>query len=88
MSDRDWGTHFDHFDPANVAPLVVWLGSELSGHVTGRVFEVEGGRIAIGDGWRSTTGVDRKAQWAPAEITGAMEQLLAAEVPAQKVFGT
>ena len=79
---------FDHYDPANVAPLVVWLGSELSGHVTGRVFEVEGGRIAIGDGWRSTTGVDRKAQWAPAEITGAMEQLLAAEVPAQKVFGT
>jgi NAD(P)-dependent dehydrogenase (short-subunit alcohol dehydrogenase family) len=79
---------FDHYDPANVAPLVVWLGSELSGHVTGRVFEVEGGRIAIGDGWRSTTGVDRKARWAPAEITGAMEQLLAAEVPAQKVFGT
>ena len=79
---------FDYYDPANVAPLVVWLGSELSGHVTGRVFEVEGGRIAIADGWRSTTGVDRKARWAPAEITGAMEQLLATEVSAQKVFGT
>ena len=79
---------FDYYDPANVAPLVVWLGSELSGHVTGRVFEVEGGRIAIADGWRSTTGVDRQARWAPAEITGAMEQLLATEVSAQKVFGT
>jgi len=79
---------FDHYDPANVAPLVVWLGSDLSGHVTGRVFEVEGGRIAIGDGWRSTSGVDKKARWAPAEVGAALEQLLAAEVPAQKVFGT
>jgi NAD(P)-dependent dehydrogenase (short-subunit alcohol dehydrogenase family) len=79
---------FDHYDPANVAPLVVWLGSDLSGHVTGRVFEVEGGRIAIGDGWRSTSGVDKKGRWAPAEVGTALEQLLAAEVPAQKVFGT
>ena len=79
---------FDRYDAANVAPLVVWLGSERSGHVTGRVFEVEGGRIAICDGWRSTTGVDRQARWEPAEITQAMAELLAKEVPAQKVFGT
>ena len=79
---------FDRFDPANVAPLVVWLGSEASGHVTGRVFEIEGGRIAIDDGWRSTPGVDAKRRWAPAEVGAAMEKLLAEEVPAQKVFGT
>jgi NAD(P)-dependent dehydrogenase (short-subunit alcohol dehydrogenase family) len=79
---------FDHYDPANVAPLVVWLGSELSGHVTGRVFEVEGGRIAIADGWRSTPGVNKGARWAPAEVGAALEQLLAAEVPAQKVYGS
>jgi len=78
---------FDHYDPGNVAPLVVWLGSEESGHVTGRVFEVEGGRIAIGDGWRSTPGVDKGARWAPAEVGEAMERLLAEEVPAQKVYG-
>ena len=79
---------FDRFDPANVAPLVVWLGSEASGHVTGRVFEIEGGRIAIDDGWRSTAGVDANRRWAPAEVGSAMEKLLAEEVPAQKVFGT
>ncbi|MDH4051036.1 MAG: SDR family oxidoreductase [Rubrivivax sp.] len=79
---------FDHYDPANVAPLVVWLGSAQSQHITGRVFEVEGGRIAIADGWRSTQGVDKGARWEPAEVAGAMEQLLAAEVPAQKVYGT
>jgi len=79
---------FDHFHPGNVAPLVVWLGSTLSAHVSGRVFEAEGGRIAIADGWRSTAGVDKGARWAPAEIGDAMQRLLAEEAPAQKVFGT
>jgi NAD(P)-dependent dehydrogenase (short-subunit alcohol dehydrogenase family) len=79
---------FDHYDPANVAPLVVWLGSEQSQHVTGRVFEVEGGRISIADGWRSTAGIDKGARWEPAEVAGAMAQLLEDEVPAQKVYGT
>jgi NAD(P)-dependent dehydrogenase (short-subunit alcohol dehydrogenase family) len=88
MMKKPDGEKFDHFDPANVAPLVVWLGSELSQHITGRVFEVEGGKISIADGWRSTTGVDKGAKWKPAEITDAMKQLLAKETPAQKVYGT
>jgi len=79
---------FDHYDPANVAPLVVWLGSEQSGHVTGRVFEVEGGRISIADGWRSTAGVDKGARWNPAEVGEGVAQVLADEVPQQKVYGT
>ena len=79
---------FDHYDPANVAPLVVWLGSEQSGHVTGRVFEVEGGRISIADGWRSTAGVDKGARWNPAEVGQGVAQVLADEVPQQKVYGT
>ena len=33
--------------PEDVAPLVVWLGGTESAHVTGRVFEVEGDRLAI-----------------------------------------
>lgn len=79
---------FDHYDPANVAPLVVWLGSEQSGQVTGRVFEVEGGRISIADGWRSTQGVDKGARWEPAEVGEAIAQVIADEVPQQKVYGT
>ena len=35
---------FDAMAPENVAPLVVWLGSADSRDVTGRVFEVEGGK--------------------------------------------
>ena len=78
---------FDYYDPANVAPLVVWLGSEDSKIVTGRIFEVEGGKISIADGWRSTKGIDKGARWEPAEVGGAVDKLLAEEVPPQKVYG-
>ena len=79
---------FDHFAPENVSNLLTWLASAESAHVTGRVFESEGGRICICDGWRTTAGVDRGAAWAPAEIGEAMEKLLSSETPAQKVWGT
>ena len=79
---------FDHFAPENVSNLLAWLGSNEAAQVTGRVFEAEGGRICICDGWRTTDGVDRGAAWAPAEIGQAMEELLAKETPAQKVWGT
>jgi NAD(P)-dependent dehydrogenase (short-subunit alcohol dehydrogenase family) len=79
---------FDYYDPANVAPLVVWLGSEQSSDITGRVFEVEGGKISIADGWRSTNPVDKGNRWEPSEIGGAIGELVAREVPGQKVYGT
>lgn len=79
---------FDYWAPENVSSLLVWLGSAQSAHVTGRVFEAEGGKISIADGWRSTEGVDKGARWEPAEVGEAVKQLLAKEVPAQKVYGT
>lgn len=79
---------FDYWAPENVSSLVVWLGSAASAHVSGRVFEAEGGKISIADGWRTTEGVDKGARWEPAEVGEAMRQLLAKEVPAQKVYGT
>ncbi len=79
---------FDFYDPANVAPVVVWLCSEESGAVSGRVFEVAGGRISIADGWRTTEGVDKGARWESSELSAAMDELLTKETPAQKVYGT
>lgn len=79
---------FDHFAPENVSSVVAWLCSEASAHVSGKILEAEGGRIAIADGWRSTDGVDKGARWAPAEVGEAMETLLASEVPAQAVWGS
>jgi len=79
---------FDYFDPANVAPLVVWLGSALSGEVTGQVFEVAGGMIAVAEGWRTGPRVDRGARWNAAEVGGAVAQLVAQARPAQQVYGS
>jgi NAD(P)-dependent dehydrogenase (short-subunit alcohol dehydrogenase family) len=79
---------FDYYDPANVAPLVVWLGSAQSKAVNGRIFEIEGGKISIADGWRSTPPVDKGAKWSPAEVATAVDELLQREVAPQKVYGT
>lgn len=87
MAAPDDGS-FDYWAPDNVSPLLVWLGSEEGGKVSGRIFEAEGGKISIASGWRSTEGVDKAAKWQPAEIGAAMDKLLADEVPAQKVYGT
>ncbi|MGJ6960940.1 SDR family oxidoreductase [Streptosporangium sp. G11] len=67
---------FDATHPANVAPLVAWLGSAGSRHVTGRVFEVEGGAISLADGWRHGPRADLGARWDPADIGDAVAKLL------------
>lgn len=79
---------FDVMDPANVAPLVAWLGSTQSAHVTGLVFEVEGGKISIADGWRHGDPIDRGAKWPAAEVGGAVAELLKTAVPPTPVYGT
>ena len=78
---------FDYFDPANVAPLVVWLGSEQSHDVTGQVFEAAGGMIAVAEGWRTGPRIDHGARWNVAGIGGAVAALVAQREPAQRVYG-
>ena len=79
---------FDLWAAENVAPLVVWLGSEQSRHVTGQVFESQGGRISLGDGWRTGVTRDKGARWLPEEIGAAVDEILAEAPKAQKVWGT
>jgi NAD(P)-dependent dehydrogenase (short-subunit alcohol dehydrogenase family) len=79
---------FDAWAPENVAPLVVWLGSPLSAHVSGQVFESQGGRISVCDGWRTGPQRDKGARWLPAEIGAVVDELMGQAVPAQKVWGS
>jgi len=88
MKKPDDPNAFDHYAPENVSPLVVWLCSPLSAHVTGRVFEVEGGKISVATGWRTGPGRDKKARWNPAELTEVVNELLAEAPKPQKVYGT
>ena len=78
---------FDAMDPANISPLVAWLGSADSKDVTGQVFEVAGGEIIIGDGWRRGPKADKGERWNPADVGPAVRGLLAEATPAVKPYG-
>ena len=79
---------FDEHDPENVSPLLVWLGSGASRGVTGRVWEVTGGRISLMDGWREAARVDAGRRWDPAEIGPRVEEMVAKARAPVKVYGT
>jgi len=79
---------FDAMAPDNVSPLVVWLGSASSSGVTGRVFEAEGGRITVMEGWRPGPTADKSARWTPTEAGETALKLLAASLTPQPVYGT
>ncbi|GAB2577271.1 SDR family oxidoreductase [Streptomyces capparidis] len=81
-------TGFDTYHPANVSPLVVWLGSAHSGAVTGRVFEVAGGRVAVATGWRPGPAVDAGRRWAPGELGPVVAGLLARAPAPEPVYGS
>lgn len=79
---------FDRFDPANVAPLIVYLVSESSSHVNGHCFESFGGKLSIAEGWKTGPVNDKGARYAPSEIGNVIAELKAKTTPAQKVYGT
>ncbi|MDR8413170.1 SDR family oxidoreductase [Nonomuraea sp. 3-1Str] len=78
---------FDPADPDNVAPLVVWLGSARAREVTGRVFNVLGGRISVAEGWHAGPGVDKGARWDPAELDDVIPALVAKAAPNARTDG-
>lgn len=82
------GDGFDVMNPDNIAPTVVWLGSEASADVTGCVFELEGGKIMLEDGWREGPFVDKGARWAPADVGDAVAKLITERQEPRKVWGT
>jgi NAD(P)-dependent dehydrogenase (short-subunit alcohol dehydrogenase family) len=67
--------------PANIAPLVVWLGSEESRSITGRVFGVSGGRITVAEGWHGGPQVEHDGRWDPADLGAVVPGLVAQAAP-------
>ena len=66
---------FDEWDPANVSPLVAWLGTENCA-ATGKTFYVQGGRVGIFQSWKIVDDVDKHDRWEVAELGAALEPLL------------
>lgn len=79
---------FDQYDPANVAPLIVYLCSEHSMDVNGYCFECFGGKLSIAQGWRTGPVEDKGARYGVDEIGGVITRLQAVTPTAQKVYGS
>jgi len=70
---------FDFLHPDNVAPTVVWLGSNepAAREVTGRVFLVNGGTISCMEGWEGGPKANKDDRWDPAELSDVIPGLVA-----------
>src|SRR3954468_4730860 len=88
MAAPDDAAAFDAMAPENISPLVVWLGSSESRDVTGRVFEIEGGKLSVADGWQHGVVVDKGDRWDPAELGPVVRELLGSAPSPAPVYGS
>ncbi|WP_199434636.1 SDR family oxidoreductase [Qaidamihabitans albus] len=72
---------FDPAAPENIAPLAVWLAGPAARGITGRVFNVRGGRISVAEGWHAGPGVDKGARWEPEELDEVIPALVGKAQP-------
>ncbi len=77
---------FDAMDPANVSPVVVWLGSP-SCDVTGKMFEVAGGQLSVADGWQHGEVADKGDRYEPSEVGRVVADLLSRAPEPAPVYG-
>jgi NAD(P)-dependent dehydrogenase (short-subunit alcohol dehydrogenase family) len=88
MATPDQPDAFDAMAPENVSPLVAWLASTESAHVTGRMFEVEGGKVGIATGWQHGPTADKGDRWDAIELGAVVDGLLAEAPAPAPVYGT
>jgi NAD(P)-dependent dehydrogenase (short-subunit alcohol dehydrogenase family) len=73
--------------PEDNSPIVAWLASVEAGDVTGRVIEVEGGKVTVETGWRHGPARDLGRRWEAAEVGPALRALLAEGPDPEPVYG-
>ena len=79
---------FDAKAPENVAPLAAWLGSDPAAHVSGRVFEIDGGRLTLMDGFRHGPATDKGDRWDATELGDVIDGLTGLINEPEPVYGT
>ena len=77
---------FDAMDPANVSPVVVWLGSAQC-NITGRMFETAGGQLSVADGWQHGSVFDKGQRYEPAEVGAVVADLMRDAPAPAPVYG-
>lgn len=73
--------------PEDNSPVVAWLASAAAGHVTGRVFEIDGGRLTLEDGWRHGASRDAGRRWLATELGDIVDDLIAEGQVPDPVYG-
>src|SRR5919204_647636 len=68
-------TVFDPLDPANVAPVVVWLLSDAAAEVSGQVLGIAGGLVELYEGWHVVASRELPGRWTPEALAEAAPEL-------------
>jgi NAD(P)-dependent dehydrogenase (short-subunit alcohol dehydrogenase family) len=72
-------------NPRWVAPIVVWLASEQSGEVTGRVFEAGDGILKVAEEWHAGPGINPVED--PSELGSQVMELMRKARPNADIWG-
>jgi NAD(P)-dependent dehydrogenase (short-subunit alcohol dehydrogenase family) len=64
---------FDVWDPGNISPLVAYLATENC-PLTGKTFFVQGGRVALFQGWTMAESIDKDDRWTVSELENEMKR--------------
>lgn len=75
----------EEMSPRWIAPVVTWLASGESSHVTGRVFEASGRMLAVAEGWHR--GPSRAPVEDPALVGAVIDELLTEARPPADMNG-
>ena len=65
---------FDPYDPANVAPMVAYLADEDC-PFTGHIFNVQGGDVALYEGWTVQESFRSETTWTVEELASTLSHL-------------
>lgn len=72
------GEGFDFWHPDNVAPMVAFLCSDASAHISGKVFGVQGDAVELYRPFTSAAAIENGgAPWDPATMAGRVDELFA-----------
>jgi NAD(P)-dependent dehydrogenase (short-subunit alcohol dehydrogenase family) len=62
-------------EPEDVAPMVAWLLGPAARHVTGQIYTVNGGHIAVWDQPHEVRAMDKDGRWTIEEITARFDEV-------------
>lgn len=74
-------------EPEDNSPIVAWLAS-ADCELTGRVLEIEGGKLTLEEGWRHGASRDLGRRWDAAEVGAAVRSMAEEGSAPEPVYGT